>query len=110
MIQLPTVEEVLAAFTRAEPTILNYIQSIKLLQVQLCYTGSRSLYAVRAFAMGEGVSIESVGQAVWVQMIETHTGHDPATSASFERRITEAMEVYGKRLGAPVTTIVVYGA
>ena len=76
----------------------------------MCYTGARSLYAVRAFAMGEGVGIEAVGQAAWVQMIETYTGHDPETAADFERRITECMEAYGKRIGAPVATIVVYGA
>lgn len=110
MTTLPTVEEVLAAFTRAETPVLKYIQAIKLLQVQLCYTSNRSLFAVRAFAMGEGVSIESVGQAAWVQMIETYTGHDPQTAADFERRISECLEAYGKKIGAPVTTIVVYGA
>ena len=110
MIQLPTVQEILAAFERAEPPVLKYSQEIKLLQVQLCYTSSRSLYSVRAFAMGEGVGIEAVGQPAWVQLIETHTGHDPTIAAQFERRISECLEAYGKKLGAPVTTIVIYGA
>lgn len=36
MIQLPTGQEILAAFERAEPPVLKYIQEIKLLQVVAC--------------------------------------------------------------------------